>query len=146
VLAWELILMINRGKQTIDYNLWLNQTAIAIKNKDMSNLDWEGILELIEDMGASERRALRSYTKRLIEHLLKIKYWHSERERNYKHWNKEIVNFKSEVRSILKESPSLKSYLEDNYSDWHESSIEAMSQEFDMSNLAKIDLEELEVL
>jgi hypothetical protein len=54
-------------KQIKDYNLWLEQTATAVKNKDMNNLDWDRILELIEDMGASERRALRNYTKRLIE-------------------------------------------------------------------------------
>ncbi|BAU64123.1 hypothetical protein STA3757_14920 [Stanieria sp. NIES-3757] len=143
-------------KPTKDYNLWLEQTALtsclglaetAVKNKDMNNLDWERILELIEDTGASERRALRSYMKRLVEHLLlKIKYWDNERECNYKHWNKEIVNFRSEVRDILKESPSLKRYLQDNYSEWHNSSVEAMSQEFDLHPDAKIDLKGLLVL
>jgi hypothetical protein len=77
---------------------------------------------------------------------LKIKYWNNERERNYKHWNKEIVNFRSEVRDMLKESPSLKRYLQDNYSEWHNSSVEAMSQEFDLHPDAKIDLKELKVL
>ena len=38
-------------------------------------MDWDGLLEEIEDMTASQKRALRSYTKRLIEHILKLKYW-----------------------------------------------------------------------
>ena len=58
-----------------DLNLWLEEIATAIKNRDFHNMDWDGLLEEIEDMTASQKRALRSYTKRLIEHILKLKYW-----------------------------------------------------------------------
>jgi hypothetical protein len=117
-----------------DFNLWLEQTAIAIKNQDVANMDWEGLLETIEDMGASEKRALRSYVKRLIEHILKLKYWESERQYNQKHWEKEIVNFREEIKDILKDSPSLNSYLEENYQDWFRKSVKAMEKEFDLPN------------
>ena len=33
-----------------DFNLWLEQMAIAIKNRDTKNMDWEGLLEEIKDM------------------------------------------------------------------------------------------------
>ncbi len=39
--------------------------AIAIKNRDVSKMDWDNLLEEIEDMGASQKRALRSYLNRL---------------------------------------------------------------------------------
>ncbi len=94
-----------------DLNLWLEQIAIAIKNRDFNNMDWDGLLEEIEDMGASQKRALDSYLQRLIEHILKLKYWESEQEYNYKGWRREVVNFRYQIKQILKESPSLKAYL-----------------------------------
>lgn len=115
-----------------DLNLWLEQIATKIKNKDFSNMDWDGLLEEIEDMTASQKRALRSYTKRLIEHILKLKYWNREKEYNQKGWRREVVNFRNEIKEILDDSPSLKNYLQDNYPTWYEKSVNAMRQEFEI--------------
>lgn len=124
-----------------DLNLWREQTAIAIQNKDIESLDWDGLLAEIEDMGASEKRALRSYTRRLIEHILKLKYWKLEREYNQKHQEKEVINFRYEIKQILKESPSLKNYLQQNYQDWYLNSVKAMKREFDIPSDSLISLE-----
>ena len=113
-----------------DLNLWLEQVATSIKNRDFENMDWDGLLEEIEDMGASEKRALRSYTRRLIDHILKLRYWNLEKDYNQKHWEREVVNFRYEIRQILKESPSLKNYLQQNYQDWYVNSVKAMQREF----------------
>ena len=113
-----------------DLNLWRQEVVNAIQNKQLENMDWDNLVEEINDMTASERRALRSYTKRLIEHILKLKYWESEREYNQRSWKKEVVNFREEVKSILEESPSLNNYLEQNYRDWYKKSVKAMKQEF----------------
>ena len=126
-----------------DLNLWLEEIATAIKNKDYSNMDWDGLLEEIEDMTASQKRALRSYTKRLIEHILKLKYWITEKEYNQKGWRKEVVNFRNEVKEILEDSPSLKKYLQDNYADWYKKSVTAMRQEFDIPNNNLVPLENI---
>jgi uncharacterized protein (UPF0305 family) len=92
-------------------------------------------------MGASEKRALRSYTKRLIEHILKLKHWESEREDNQRGWKKEVVNFREEINSILKESPSLNNYLQQNYRDWYQKSVKAMREEFTIPDDSLVDLE-----
>ena len=47
-------------------NLWRQQTAISIKNKDYNSINWNGLLEEIDDLGKSEKRALKSYTRCLI--------------------------------------------------------------------------------
>ena len=112
-----------------DFNLWLDRTARAIKNRDLDAMDWDNLLEEIEDMGASQKRALRSYTKRLVEHILKLKYWQEE-QRNVNHWKAEVVNFRDEIQQILKDSPSLKNYLKENYRDWFDSSVRSKNQEF----------------
>jgi hypothetical protein len=62
-------------------------------------------------LGKSERRALESLLTRLLEHLLKLTYWQSQRDYNQAGWKKEIRNFRIQIKKILKDSPSLKSYL-----------------------------------
>ena len=124
-----------------DLNLWRQEIIKAIQSKQLENMDWDNLVDEINDMTASERRALRSYTKRLIEHILKLKYWHSEKEYNQRGWKKEVVNFREEVKSILEESPSLNNYLEQNYSDWYKKSVKAMRQEFSIPDNNLVDLE-----
>ena len=124
-----------------DLNLWLEEIATAIKNKDFNNMDWDGLLEEIEDMTASQKRALRSYTKRLIEHILKLQYWTIEKEYNQKGWRREVINFRNEVKEILEDSPSLRKYLQDNYAAWYKKSVNAMRQEFEIPDNNFIPLE-----
>ena len=123
-----------------DLNLWRQEVIRIIQNRQLENMDWDNLIEEITDMTASERRALRSYTKRLIEHILKLKYWESEREYNQRSWKKEVVNFREEVKSILEESPSLNNYLEQNYLDWYAKSVKAMRQEFTIPTDNLVDL------
>ena len=124
-----------------DLNLWRQEVVIAIQNQQLENMDWDNLIDEINDMTASERRALRSYTKRLIEHILKLKHWHNEKEYNQRGWEKEVVNFREEIKSILKESPSLNNYLEQNYLDWYAKSVKAMKREFTIPTDNLVDLE-----
>jgi hypothetical protein len=128
-----------------DFNLWLKEIAIAIKNRDVSNMDWDNLLEEIEDMGASQKRALRSYLNRLIEHIFKLKYWTSEHDRNRNNWRIEITNFRREAKSILEDSPSLNQYLAENYLFWYEKSVKGLqkSKVFDLPNHEPISLDEM---
>lgn len=101
-----------------DFNLWTEQMAIAIRERNVNKMDWDNLLQEIEDMTASQKRALRSYTKRLIEHVLKLKYWETERDRCQNGWRVEVSNFRSEIIDILQDSPSLNNYFIDHYGDW----------------------------
>ncbi|MBE9176375.1 DUF29 domain-containing protein [Synechocystis salina LEGE 06155] len=96
-----------------DYCLWLEQTAIALKNKDFSHLDLENLIEEIEGLGRSEKRSISSYLMRLCEHLLKIKYWQLEREQCFRGWKLEVQNFRLAIEAELEASPSLKPFLQD---------------------------------
>ena len=124
-----------------DLNLWRQEVINAIKNKQLEDMDWDNLIDEINDMTASERRALRSYTKRLIEHILKLKYWYSEKQYNQRGWKKEVVNFREEIKSILDESPSLNNYLEQNYLNWYKKSVKAMREEFAIPTDNLVDLE-----
>lgn len=124
-----------------DFNLWVEKSITAIKNQDFANIDWDNLLVEIEDMGKSQKRALESYTRRLIQHILKLKYWESEKERNAKHWKIEIINFRREITRLLEDSPSLKNYLTENYPDWYYKTVAEMRPYFDIldSNLLPLE-------
>lgn len=124
-----------------DLNLWRQEIVTAIQNRKLENMDWDNLIEEINDMGASEKRALRSYMKRLIEHILKLQYWQGELEYNQRGWKKEVVNFREEIKSILQESPSLNSYLQQNYLDWYQKSVKAMREEFTIPDDHLVNLE-----
>ena len=62
-------------------------------------------------MGRSEKRAIESLLTKLLVHLLKLKYWDSERERNQGYWLGEIRTFRKQIKNSLKDSPSLKPYI-----------------------------------
>lgn len=113
-----------------DFNLWVESIKTSIKNKQIHNIDWENLMDEIDDMGKSEKRSLESYLKRLIEHILKLKYWQNELERNQKHWQVEVVNFRRELKRLLKRSPSLKRYLEEVYPEIYDDAIAAWSIQF----------------
>ncbi len=94
-----------------DYQLWLENTINQLRQGDFQGVDWQNLLEELADLGKSERRALESLLTRLLEHLLKLTYWQSQRDYNQAGWKKEIRSFRIQIKKILKESPSLKLYL-----------------------------------
>jgi len=94
-----------------DYQLWLESTINQLRQGDFQAVDWQNLLEELADLGKNNRRALESLLTRLLEHLLKLTYWQSQRDYNQAGWKKEIRNFRIQIKKILKESPSLKLYL-----------------------------------
>lgn len=101
-----------------DLSLWIETVIQRIKDENFEAMDWDNLIEELEDMGASQKRAIRSYFYRLIEHLLKLRDWRGERERNEAKWKLEIINFRRSIKDILNDSPSLNNYLKDNHITW----------------------------
>ena len=123
-----------------DFNLWIEEVKVKIQNQDFEGMDWESLIEEIDDMGASQKRALDSYMQRLIEHILKLKYWHSELARCRNGWMAEVSNFRSRINRILKKNPSLKNYLASEYSDIYQDATKAMKLLFEIPENDFLDL------
>ncbi len=96
-----------------DYYLWVLETVKQLQNKNLDFLDWENLIEEVLDLSKREKRKLQSLLKRLLEHLLKLKYWENEVKKNKQHWRGEIANFRQKIKYQLEDSPSLKSYLDE---------------------------------
>ena len=125
-----------------DFNLWIEKIKIKIQQQDLDGMDWDNLLDEIDDMGASQKRALDSYMQRLIEHILKLKYWKSEVERCRNGWMVEVTNFRSRINRILKKNPSLRNYLITEYSDIYQDATKAMVLLFEIPEDELIELDQ----
>ncbi|AKE65697.1 hypothetical protein NIES3806_27100 [Microcystis aeruginosa NIES-3806] len=125
-----------------DYNQWLKETVKQLQERNFEQVDWDNLIEEIESMGKSDRRALMSLLTRLIEHLLKLAYWQEEKKRSGNHWAAAIVNFRAQIQHRLEDSPSLRSELAAMYDKVYPVAIKSVSQLFSLNSDAHISLEQ----
>ncbi len=84
------------------------QTAVAVRQSLLEGNMEEtqtGIEELIEALGRSEKRALRSQMIRLMMHIIK---WKIEPQCRSRSWLVTIENARVEIDAILEDEPSLR--------------------------------------
>jgi hypothetical protein len=93
-----------------DYYAWLMENAALLQDGRLDAVDLVHLAEELEDMGRSERRALESYLKVLIVHLLK---WAHQPERRGTSWELSVGNARDAIARRLAESPSLRPQLAD---------------------------------
>jgi Domain of unknown function DUF29 len=91
-----------------DFYLWIQTTAELLKQGRLTELDLENLIEEIETMGRSEKKALRSNLQVVLMHLLKYKY---QAEKRSGSWRATIREHRKRLREALEESPSLKPYF-----------------------------------
>ncbi len=91
-----------------DFYLWTQQQAALLRSGALSALDVEHLIEEIEDMGKRDRRAMGSYLRNILMHLLK---WQYQPERRATSWQGSINSGRVELEVLLNESPSLNSQL-----------------------------------
>jgi hypothetical protein len=112
-----------------DYLKWIETTIEMLRVRDYSNIDWENLIEEIEDMGRSERRSLKSNLIVVLTHLLK---WQFQPEFRSGSWKGSIVEHRRRIRDALKDSPSLKPYLEEVFAQCYWDAVEQASAETEL--------------
>ncbi len=124
-------LEVNRHKlYDTDYLRWIETTVEKLRTRDYSNIDWENLIAEIEDMGRSERRSLESNLVVIILHLLK---WQFQSDQRSGSWKGSIVEHRRRIRKTLKDSPSLKLYLEEVLVECYADAVEQASAETGLS-------------
>jgi hypothetical protein len=101
-----------RGKGRVsyerDYYGWIEQNVNSIRGGRLDEVDWMNVAEELEDMGKSEKRALRSQLARLLTHLLKWSHQTQRRRLSVNSWRATIEHARDTVLELLEENPSLK--------------------------------------
>ena len=92
-----------------DYMLWTQETIAKLKAKDFDHVDFESLIEEIEDLGRSYRDELESRLDILLSHILKRLY--VPLVNDYNGWERTIREQRKQIRRRLEKSPSLKNYL-----------------------------------
>jgi hypothetical protein len=99
-----------------DYVQWIESTVAKLQRQDYANVDWQKLIEEIEDMGRSERKSLKSNFIVVVLHLLK---WQYQPEMRGGSWAGSIVEHRRRLRDAIADSPSLKPHLQEAYQDWY---------------------------
>ncbi len=98
-----------------DFSLWIQHTVEALKQQDFDRVDWDNLIEEVESMGRSEKRELKSRLLVILEHLLKLMFWESEKPQNARGWCNTVIEQRNQVDLILEDSPSLKPWLAESF-------------------------------
>ncbi len=94
-----------------DTAAWAAANADLLRQRRFGELDVPHLIEELEDMGKSERRALESHLSVLLMHLLKWEHQPSMRSNS---WKLSIENARQSIEDGIEDSPSLKPKLEDD--------------------------------
>jgi hypothetical protein len=96
-----------------DFYVWTQRQAEALgrlaETHPNAELDFPHLIEEVEDLGTSQRDAVRSRLRRIIEHCLKLEYSRSQHPRAG--WCDSIIDARAELDDKL--SPSLRRDLDD---------------------------------
>ena len=115
-----------------DLNLWLEQTIAQLKVGDLPNLDITNLIEELEGLAGRDRRELESRLERLLEHILKSCYVDlPDCDRG---WVVTILHQRSELRKILKQSPSLKRVFSDAFAESFSTALSIVRIEYIQTN------------
>jgi hypothetical protein len=101
----------DRAMYERDYYGWIQHNVNAIREGRLEDVDWVNVAEELEDMGKSERRALRSQLARLLAHLLKWSYQPERRRSSENSWRATIEHARDSTRELVEENPSAKPEL-----------------------------------
>ena len=91
-----------------DLYTWSLEQAALLREGKFDQIDLEHIIEEIEDMSKSEKRALQSFLETLLMHLLKWQYQPAYQGRS---WKFTIIEQRKRINDHLEENPGLKSKL-----------------------------------
>ena len=117
-----------------DYNLWIEKTIKLIQEKNFNAVDWENLTEELDSLRKLDKRELRNRLIVLLEHLLKLAYWDSERENNQRGCRTTIREQRRQIKVLLDDSPSLKPFLENIFAECYAHAREEVIEKSDLSS------------
>ncbi len=111
--------------ETDDY-LWLQEIIKILVNRKLDNLDIDNLVEELESLGKRDFNKVRSLLRQIIVHILLLEYWTEEYQRNYRHWQTEIIAFRDDLNHSL--TKSLNNKLEQELPNIYQVAIKLVSK------------------
>ena len=90
-----------------DFYLWVMENLKLLKNKEYDLVDWENLLEEIEDMRQRHYDAMVSYMAVIMEHLYKWENFRYSQDMGHD-WIETIYTHRRKVARIFRKHPSLR--------------------------------------
>ena len=90
-----------------DFSAWIQYTAQLLRERRWDEIDLEQLIEEVEDLGKSERSAIKSQLDRVLLHLLK---WELQPQRRTDSWLDSITDARNQIERTIEDSPSLRRY------------------------------------
>ncbi len=120
--AVTLAQQLGRSLYDRDFHQWTQVMAEALRSGDWAGLDVENLIDEVESLGRQQRQELRNRLGMLLGHLLKWQFQPMLRcsttdQRSTKSWKLTLREQRAQIRFLLKDNPSLKSYLEEAMED-----------------------------
>jgi hypothetical protein len=94
-----------------DFNLWLERQATLLRERRFDELDVDNLLEEVESIGRSERRAIESNLEVILIHLLKYQL---QPERRTRSWLDSLLEHRGRLARDFRDSPSLGRHAEEH--------------------------------
>jgi hypothetical protein len=117
-----------------DFVEWADHTAELLRQGKFAEVDLEHLIEEVEGLAGSDRRAVRSQLLRTLMHLIKQRI---QPEREGTSWRTSIVNAQQEIDLLLEDSPSLRRHLEESLQKIYRRAVKDALQETGLAAKAK---------
>lgn len=119
-----------------DFYKWTQIQSSLLKHGEYDKIDIANLVEEIESLGKSDKRALYAYLVVLLNHLLKITFC-AKQQGNSNSWKSSIMNSRRAINRLLTESPSLKNECEKVLNDAYEEGYEMAKLDTVVGNFPK---------
>jgi len=100
-----------KGLYEKDFYLWVMENLKLLKNREYDLVDWENLLEEIEDLAKRELKSIIKVISVIMEHLYR---WENFRAEVYVggSWKKGVITARNEIKKLFKDTRSLRQKAE----------------------------------
>ncbi len=112
-----------------DFSLWLQSQISLLKEAKFNELDSEHLIDELESMGKRDKRELVSRFIILIAHLLT---WQYQTHKQSNSWRSSIIEQRKKIEYLLKNEPSLKSYINEAINSAYIDAVDLAAEETEL--------------